>query len=510
MLRRLIGIVLLCDAEGYPLRWATVAGNHHEAASMMGQLRQVADQPWMSQVPMVVDRALGRGVSIGALCAHDLRFVTAVPAPEIPSYSPDIPLGAFDAVGVDGADRNDDDAVEQLHRAATDLGFERVSDERYVLDLGTLDRSDDLKAIDEGDPDSMAGAPTRAVMTLRVAHRLQQELDAGVADHVDDLAERYHCSDRTIRNWLALLGLGPDAQRLVLQGAADRLPLDEMTRIARMQPQQQCSAILAAQAGAEDQAVLWPSKALEQVLARSPVQVHGVVLFNPQRFLEQRQAAQQQIDKLGAFVDDLNERLRSPSSRRKRDSVLAVVGAELRHRHWVSLFDIQVDSVPHNGRSVMQVTLHRDEEAWRQRRGTDGLTLIVAHPDVPGTAADLTALYFAKDQVEKDFQTIKSVLELRPVRHHTDHKVRAHVTLCMLALLLERSLEHQLRDAGAPMTAATALDELRSCHLNLYADPRDAIYSVTEPSPDQSAILAALGREDLADDDAVRRTITPR
>jgi len=240
------------------------------------------------------------------------------------------------------------------------------------------------------------------------------------------------------------------------------------------------------------------------------VRVRGVVLFNPRRFLEQRHTTHAQLDKLHAFVGDLNQRLRSPFSRRKRDSVLAVVGAELRHRHWTRLFGIQIDSVLNDGRTVMQVTLQRDEDAWQQRRRTDGLTLIVAHPDIPGTAAELAALYFAKDKVEKDFQTIKSVLELRPVRHRTDHKVRAHVTLCMLALLLERSLERQLRDAGAPMTAAAALDELRGCHLNLYADPRDAIYSVTEPTPDQRSILAALGRKDLADDDAVRRSITPR
>jgi len=161
MLRRRIGIVLLCDARGYPLRWATVAGNHNEATSMMGMLRQVAAQPWMEQVPLVADRAMGRGVTIGALCAHDIRFVTAVPAPEMPSYSSSIALGAFDAVGVDGADRGDAAARKQLHQAATELGFERVSDARYVLDLGTLDRPDGPGAVDLDDPSGMAGAPTR-------------------------------------------------------------------------------------------------------------------------------------------------------------------------------------------------------------------------------------------------------------------------------------------------------------------------------------------------------------
>jgi len=242
LLRRQIGIVLLCDTEGHPLRWATVAGNHHEAATMMGQLRQIADQPWMTQIPMVVDRALGRGVSIGALCAHDIRFVTAVPAPEIPSYSAHIPLGAFDAVGVDGADHDDDDAIDELQRTATDLGFKRVSNERYVLDLGTLDRSDDLRAIDEGDPDSMAGAPTRAVTALRVAHRIQQELDDGVVRNMEELASHYQRSHTALQRWRVLLGLTDEVQRRVEAGDADRLDTKTLTRIAKLRPQGQLNA----------------------------------------------------------------------------------------------------------------------------------------------------------------------------------------------------------------------------------------------------------------------------
>jgi len=309
-----------------------------------------------------------------------------------------------------------------------------------------------------------------------------------VADNVDDLARRYGCSDSTVQRWLALLSLTTEVQRLVFGGAADRVRFSELHRIAHLEPEEQRSALLATQTAAENQSVLWPTKALQQILAQPPVTVRGVVLFNPQRFLEQRQTASVQLEQLATFTDDLNRRLRSPRSRRTRDSILAVVGGELRHRHWIDLFDIEVSATQHEGRTVRQVTLQLDEDAWQRRRRTDGLTLIVAHPDVPGTAADLVALYFAKDKVEKDFQTIKSVLELRPVRHRTDLKVRAHVTLCMLALLLERSLEQQLDNAGLPMTAATALAELRSAHLNLYEESPEATYSVTQPTPDQRSV----------------------
>jgi len=52
---------------------------------------------------------------------------------------------------------------------------------------------------------------------------------------------------------------------------------------------------------------------------------------------------------------------------------------------------------------------------------------------------ELCRTYRAKDAVETDFQVIKSLIKLRPVRHRTDAKVRAHVTLCMLALYVRGS-----------------------------------------------------------------------
>ena len=512
MLRRRIGIVLLCDARGYPLRWATVAGNHNESTSMMDMLRQVAAQPWMEQVPLVADRAMGRGVTIGALCAHGIRFVTAVPVHEIPSYSSQIPLGAFDGLGVDGKDRDDPNAHKRLRQAAVERGFERVTDTRYVHDLGELERTEGppVTGLPQESLVSSSGHPTRAVTALRVAYRIQQDLDAGVASSLDKLAPRYGVSPQMMRIWASLLGLTDEVQRRIMEGAADRLPLNVLVGVASLEPTEQLAALDEAHRESSEAPVLWPVRALKKIAGSSSVRIRGVLLFNPERFLEQRQTAQEHLRKLEEFVTDLNRRLRSPSSRRKRDSVLAAVGGELRHRSWLDLFEIHVESESFESRSVQQVRLVRNDEAWRLRRRADGLTLIVTHPDVMGTAAEVATLYFAKDKVEKDFQTIKSVLELRPVRHRTDTKVRAHVTLCMLALLLERSLERQLGAGGLPMTAAAALAELRSVHLNQYAGAPEATYSVTQLAPDQRSILAALGLEDLASDDAVSQTITPR
>jgi len=158
------------------------------------------------------------------------------------------------------------------------------------------------------------------------------------------------------------------------------------------------------------------------------------------------------------------------------------------------------------------VSLDFDEAAWTKRRSIDGFILLVAHPGLPQSAAEMVALYRAKDAVEKDFQTIKSELELRPVFHHTDPKVRTHVSLCMLALLLERTLERRLREAHVPMTAPACFEELAGGHLNMLATSPDepVAYVATEPSADQLALLRALRLAHLVQRDEIADRLQPR
>jgi len=63
-------------------------------------------------------------------------------------------------------------------------------------------------------------------------------------------------------------------------------------------------------------------------------------------------------------------------------------------------------------------------------------------------AAETVQAYKDLSRVERAFRSLKSVdLEIRPIRHWTADRVRAHVFLCMLAY----HVEWHLRDALAPL-----------------------------------------------------------
>ena len=84
-------------------------------------------------------------------------------------------------------------------------------------------------------------------------------------------------------------------------------------------------------------------------------------------------------------------------------------------------------------------------------------------------AADAVTAYKALSNVERDFRSLKTVdLDLRPIYHHTEARVRAHVLLCMLAGYLVWHLRH----AWAPLT-----------HTDEHPPPRDNPVAKATRSP---------------------------
>lgn len=76
------------------------------------------------------------------------------------------------------------------------------------------------------------------------------------------------------------------------------------------------------------------------------------------------------------------------------------------------------------------------------------------------SAADIAEGYKGLYEAERGFRDAKSTIDLRPVFHHKDERIRAHVQLCWLALLLIRVVEVELAD-----TWRNVRDELERLHL---------------------------------------------
>lgn len=509
--RRKIGIVLLCDERGYPLRWDVIPGNQHDSVTMMSMLRAVSSLSWVGDAPIVVDRAMGTTALLHKMSATGVRFLTAITRNEFAAYAPGLPQDLMAQLAVTNEKECEEVTEIARERIHGDKSFERVADDLFVADLGVVERKDlaalasEIAPGDDGQSDEDLAAH---------AMRMGRDVELSVADgrflSVRAAAASLGLKKGVAAKYRKLRRLPEDVQQAILTGTARSVPLAALIRVAEVDgteaQREAFAAVVESHEGTPRRAPAQPKPAS----AKPPkeLRLRVVAYFNPERFAQQRWAAHRKIQSVHTFVEELNERLRSPRARQTRQKILATIDRRLRRDDLIEAFHVEVEERFIEGHARYQAKVEVDQAEWRRRRSFDGFSVLVAHPDVPNPASELCRLYRAKDIVEKDFQVIKSVVEVRPVRHRTDEKVRAHVTLCMLALLLERSL----RDALAgKLTSGAALESLESCRLNLYAgDPELPVYTTTELDKAQRAILRTLNMDLLADDDHLAERIEPR
>lgn len=114
------------------------------------------------------------------------------------------------------------------------------------------------------------------------------------------------------------------------------------------------------------------------------------------------------------------------------------------------------------------------------------------------SAQDAVRMYKELSDVESGFRSLKDVLQMRPIYHKLERRVRAHIFVAALALLLTRVMERRLKDAGVLMSAAQALQALSTIRLvSFRLDAQRARRGVSTGSPRARQVLKALGISDL-------------
>ena len=68
--------------------------------------------------------------------------------------------------------------------------------------------------------------------------------------------------------------------------------------------------------------------------------------------------------------------------------------------------------------------------------------------------------YIQLTQAEDAFRCTKSALGLRPIYHHIEERVQAHILICFIALVMWRTLENWLQGKGLGNCARQVLHEL--------------------------------------------------
>src|ERR1019366_9349785 len=131
----------------------------------------------------------------------------------------------------------------------------------------------------------------------------------------------------------------------------------------------------------------------------------------------------------------------------------------------------------------------RNTDAIAAEAALDGLYVIrtTVGPEQMDPA-QVVATYKSLSRVERDFRSLKAVdVDLRPIHHWTETRVRAHVFICMLAAYLV----WHLRQAWAPLTFTDEnrpdpLDPVAPAQRSQGADTKAATKTTTDGQPAHS------------------------
>ena len=130
--------------------------------------------------------------------------------------------------------------------------------------------------------------------------------------------------------------------------------------------------------------------------------------------------------------------------------------------------------------------LRIDAARAKAEENLDGKYLLrTADPKL--SAEDIAVGYKQLLEVERGWRDMKQVIDLRPVYHRREHRIRAHVILCWLALLLARIAEN-----ACGQTWPELRRELDRIHIGTFTGPAGTFRQRTEITKPQATILKAL------------------
>ena len=195
-----------------------------------------------------------------------------------------------------------------------------------------------------------------------------------------------------------------------------------------------------------------------------------VLVRNPKEAARDRKRREQLVAELCAELDQLNRGL----PKRGKEHTRAVCALK---------------SHPACGKYVRELPtgeLVIDREVVRREERLDGKYLL-STTDPSLTAEEVALGYRQLLEVERAFRTLKHTLELRPLYHRLPERIRAHVLLCWLALLLVRVMERMAGESWGRMR-----EELEELRLVTLRTQEGTVQVVTEPTAAQRKILASL------------------
>jgi transposase len=243
---------------------------------------------------------------------------------------------------------------------------------------------------------------------------------------------------------------------------------------------------------------------VEVKLVPSPA---GEETFILTRSADRRQKERAMHERFGQRLEAGLKRLQAAaeSGRLKDEATARERLGRLKQQNWRAshVFDVTIQRLsPPQGKAHLRVTWQRNARFAEWAALAEGCYLL--RTNLSGVdAATLWKRYIQLTEAEWAFRITKDELEIRPIWHHKEDRVKAHILVCFLAYVLWKTLAGWMNRAGmgdAPRTLLEDLAKIKSGDVVLPArsprrgNPREVhLRCVTEPDEAQRVLLHRLG-----------------
>jgi len=175
---------------------------------------------------------------------------------------------------------------------------------------------------------------------------------------------------------------------------------------------------------------------------------------------------------------------------KKRGRKLSDSGAKARFYHAVC--EAHLSKIIKVDLAAQLFSYDIDANARKLAEMMDGKLLLVTNAQGLTPEAVVTR-YKSLADIERGFKVLKSEIEIGPVYHRLPERIRAHASICFMALILHRVMRSRLRAAHTGITPERALEQLRRIqHHRIRLNGAEPVAGVSSINNGQSEVLSAL------------------
>ena len=227
-----------------------------------------------------------------------------------------------------------------------------------------------------------------------------------------------------------------------------------------------------------------PPRTRAQEVASDDPDMRVFIVESDERREYEQAMRQRSMERTRRLLEKLTTRVRA-GRLKSRDKIVRAAERILSKNHGARYYSYTI--------SAEGALTFSECESFEQEKQIEGKYVIATSEKSMGIL-DAIALYKDLANVEAAYRQLKDVLSMRPIYHQVEPRVKAHIFVATLALLIQRLLHQRLREANIDCSPCRAIEALSSVrHVTFRLDGQEPRSGISAGSPDARRVLKALG-----------------